>query len=70
MITKLLIPTTHARRSNVEIQNVASDAIFIKQMDSKHAIRFVQRSCRVDEATAKQAVNDAAIWYKVTGRKS
>lgn len=54
----------------MEIQNVASDAIFIKQMDSKHAIRFVQRSCRVDEATAKQAVNDAAIWYKVTGRKS
>ena len=54
----------------MELQAVASDAIFIQQLNSKNAIRFVQRSCRVDEATAKKAVSDAAIWYKVTNRKS
>ena len=45
-------------------EKAAAKAVFEMQMNTKEPIRFVERRARVDEKTAKKAIEDAPDWYK------
>jgi len=52
--------------SKMDLQKAASKAIFELQLNSKEAVRFVERRSKVDTETAKKAIEDAPIWYKLS----
>jgi len=50
----------------LNVNDVASEAIFIRQMDTEKAVKFVQRKARVNEEMAMEAVKNAPTWYKTS----
>lgn len=46
------------------VNDVAANAIFVQQLDSEKAIRYVKRIARVNDEVAAEAVKNAPTWYK------
>jgi len=50
----------------LNVNDVASEAIFIRQMGTEQAVKYVQRKAKVNEEMAVEAVKNAPTWYKTS----
>lgn len=57
-------------KNSKNVNDTASDAVFVRQLDTEKAIRYVKRIARVDDATAAEAVKNAPTWYKTASASS
>lgn len=54
----------------LNVNDVASEAIFIRQMNTEQAVKYVQRKAKVNEEMATEAVKNAPTWYKTTASRN
>ena len=49
---------------NSHVEQIANQAVFQLQFNTRDAIRYVQRNTGVDQATAQQAIKQATAFHK------
>lgn len=49
---------------NAQVEQIANQAVFQLQFNTRDAVRYVQRNTGVDEKTAQQAVKSVTSFHK------
>jgi hypothetical protein len=47
-----------------QAEQLANDAIFVRQLNWDRAIRFVMQSTRMDRASAQETLRKVMLWYR------
>jgi hypothetical protein len=48
----------------VHAERWANEAVFVLQLNTRDAVRYVQRNARVDEQEARTAVKQVVVFHK------